>query len=139
MWVDVDQCPPRLNIWNECEEPPEWIEIGPPDKQYAMKDIHGNVFIRGNAFIKRDLLDSEQLDTFTGVSYLVVDKYGDIHIEGNFYVGGDYSSAADFEAFSPYEPVDVDADGNAQIEGKFVCLGSIYTDNGDGPVVLEYN
>ena len=45
LWVDTSKCPPKLMVWTDClPEGPEWIEIGPPDIVYLMKDTEGNVF-----------------------------------------------------------------------------------------------
>lgn len=131
LWVDVDQCPPKLNIWTDCDDPNgEWIPIGPPDKQYLMQDRAGNVFVRGNVFIKNELNDNEQILNFSPKGMVEINQYGDIYIENNLFVGVETDSSA-LEPVIPYEPVYYDDDFNVQIEGKLIILGSLYTLVGD--------
>lgn len=127
LWINMEPCLPKLMIYTDClEDGPESIEIGPPDIQYVMEDLDGNVFVRGSVFCNGSLLNKEQKAPYEEGKLARIDQYGDLYVTGDVYVGENVSTAV-FEVVTPVNALRFDEDGNLNIRGSLFCFGDVFS------------
>ena len=130
LWIDMSQCPPKLMIYTECgEDGPEHLPIGPDEIQYVMEDNDGNVFVRGNVYVKGSVDGDFNKPNFIPEKNVRIDQYGDLYIEGSLFCKENAETAV-FVPVIPENPVPYDADGDVNIRGNLYVLGDIIAMSG---------